>query len=151
MVFLPKIAGMVGLLIGICNMIFTIAWYWVLLAALVYFGIGAVWYSPALFAKQWAKALGRQAGDMGTDPTQAMIVTALTMLVLVMVEAYFVHATGTMGMWRGAYLGAKLWLGFVATTAFVNNSFQSGSKKLYLIDQGYHLVGIVVAGAILAH
>jgi hypothetical protein len=60
-----------------------------------------------------------------------------------------VHVTGTHGAWRGALLGAKLWLGFVATTALVNNSFQSGSKKLFAIDQGYHLVGIVLAGLIL--
>jgi hypothetical protein len=132
-------------------MIFGIAWYWVLLAAVVYFGIGAAWYSPALFGKQWAKELGRKPGDMGANAGQAMVVTFLTMLVLVMTEAYFVHATGTQGMWRGFYLGVKLWLGFAATTALVNNSFQSSSKKLYAIDQGYHLVGIALAGAILAH
>lgn len=132
-------------------MLFGIAWYWVLLAAIVYFAIGAAWYSPALFAKQWAKELGRKVGDMGANATQAMVLTFLTMVVLVTVEAYFVHATGTQGMWRGAYLGLKLWLGFASTTALVNNSFQGSSRKLLAIDQGYHLVGIALAGAILAH
>jgi hypothetical protein len=131
-------------------MIFGIGWLWVLLAALVYFVLGAVWYSPPLFAKQWAKEVGKKMGDM-SNAQQAMLVTGLTMLVLVMVEAYFVHATGVQGAWGGFKLGVKLWFGFAATTALINNSFQGASKRLYAIDQGYHLLGIALAGAILAH
>jgi hypothetical protein len=131
-------------------MLYGIQWWQLLLAVLVYFGIGAVWYSKPLFAKQWAHELGKKVGDMGDNVKVAMITTFLAMVVLVLVEGYFIQATGTHGAWRGAYLGAKLWLGFAATTALVNSSFQSSSKKLYAIDQGYHLVGIVLAGAILA-
>lgn len=82
----------------------------------------------------------------------AMAVTILAILVLVCIEAYLISATNAGGMeLRGAYLGLKLWLGFTATTALINNVFQNGSKKLFAIDQGYHLVGMVLAGAILAH
>jgi hypothetical protein len=129
---------------------FGISLWWVLLAAVVYFAIGALWYSPVLFAKQWASELGKKMGDMG-DAKTSMIVTFLAMLVLVLVEAYFISVTGTHGAMRGAYLGAKIWVGFIATTALVNNTFQGASKKLFAIDQGYHLVGLVVAGFILVH
>jgi hypothetical protein len=124
-------------------------WWQIALAVLAYFAIGALWYSPALFGKQWARELGKQVGDMG-NPRNAMIVTFLAMVLLVLIEAYFVSATGTETPFRGALLGAKLWLGFVATTALINNVFQNGSRKLFAIDQGYHLVGLVLAGAILA-
>jgi hypothetical protein len=132
-------------------MLYGIAWYWVLLAVVVYFGAGAVWYSNALFAKAWAKELGKKVEDMkGQSMTVApMVTTFLAMVVLVLVEAYFIQATSTHGAWRGAYLGLKLWLGFAFTTALVNHSFQQGSRKLFAIDQGYHVVGIVLAGAIL--
>ncbi len=125
--------------------------WWVLLAAVVYFAIGAVWYSPVMFAKQWAAELGRKTGDMGANAQSAMVITFLCMVVLVFVDAYLVHRTGTFGFMRGAFLGAKIWLGFVATSALVNRSFQNSSIKLYVIDQGYHLVGIVLATGILAH
>ena len=125
-------------------------WY-VLLAAVVYFVIGAAWYSPVMFSKQWAKELGRKAGDMGKDPGTAMVITFLSIVVLSLVAAYLVHSTGTFGFMRGAFLGAKLWLGFVATTALVNRSFQGSSMRLFGIDQGYHLVGIVLATGIIAH
>ena len=131
-------------------MVFGNSIWWVLLAVVVYFGVGALWYSPMLFAKQWAHELSKKMGDMG-DARTSMIMTFLAMLVLVIIEAYFVNATATTGWWRGFYLGLKLWLGFVATTALVNNTFQGASKKLFAIDQGYHLIGIALAGAILAH
>lgn len=124
-------------------------WWQLLLAVIVYFAVGSVWYSPVLFAKVWAQELGKKMGDMG-DAQTAMLVTFGAMIVLVLVEAYIVEATGTAGAWRGAYLGAKLWLGFTATTALINNVFQGSSKKLFAIDQGYHLVGMVLAGLILA-
>jgi len=124
-------------------------WWQLLLAVVVYFVVGSVWYSPALFAKAWARELGKKMGDMG-DAQTAMLTTLGAMIVLVIIEAYFVNATGTTGAWRGAYLGAKLWLGFTATTALINNVFQGASKKLFAIDQGYHLVGMVLAGLILA-
>ena len=33
-------------------------WLAVIVAAVAMFGLGAVWYSPALFVNQWAKAAG---------------------------------------------------------------------------------------------
>jgi hypothetical protein len=131
-------------------MFYGISLLWMVLATIVYFGIGAVWYSPVMFAKQWSEEIKRKKVEMSMAPS-AMVTTFVCMLVLVAVEAYLVHATGTVGVIRGAYLGFKLWIGFVATTALVNSTFQGGSKRLFAIDQGYHLVGIVLAGAILAH
>jgi hypothetical protein len=99
-------------------MLYGVQWWQLLLAVLVYFGIGAAWYSTAMFAKPWARELGKKLGDMG-DPRTAMVVTFLAMVLLALVEAYFIDATGTHGAYRGALLGAKLWLGFVATTALL--------------------------------
>jgi hypothetical protein len=86
-----------------------------------------------------------------TVAASAMATTIACIVVLVLLEAYLVRTIGVVGWLGGLVFGFKLWLGFAATTALINSSFQSGSKKLYLIDQGYHLVGIALAGAILAH
>ena len=131
-------------------MVFGISCWWLILAIAVYFGVGAIWYSPQVLAKQWLKELGKSRADI-ESPGAAMIATLAAIVVLVTIEAYFVNATGTSTWLRGAYLGAKLWLGFALTTALINNAFQGASKKLLLIDQGYHFIGIVLAGAILAH
>src|SRR4051812_48408947 len=117
-------------------MVFGISFWWVLLSVVVYFGIGAVWYSPVMFSKMWMEEIKRKKSEM-TMAATAMVATFLSMVVLVLVETYLVHATGTAGWLAGAHLGLLLWLGFTATTALVNSSFQGGSKKLYAIDQGY--------------
>ena len=130
-------------------MIFDISIVWILVAAMVYFAVGALWYSPPLFGKTWMKLVGRKKN--ANTPVAEMVLAFMAILLIVAVEAYIVQATNTPNAWRGAYLGAKLWLGFVATTALINNAFQGARKKLYLIDQGYHLVGFVLAGAILAY
>lgn len=130
-------------------MIFEVSIWRIIAAVVVYFGIGAIWYSPLLFAKAWMAELGKKKADLA-GAQAAMIVTFVAMVVLVLVEAYVVSATMTEGIWNGAKLGILLWLGFAGTTGLINNAFQGASKKLYAIDQGYHLLGIVVAGAILA-
>jgi len=132
-------------------MVFNVSVWWVGLATIVYFALGAIWYSPVLFMKAWQAEIKKKQSEMSMAGS-AMLATLLAILVLVCVEAYLINVTNTTGMaLRGAYLGFKLWIGFVGTTAIINNVFQNGSKKLYVIDQGYHLLGIVLAGAILAH
>jgi hypothetical protein len=125
-------------------------WY-VLLATVVYFAIGSVWYSPVMFVKQWRAELPTKKNGMDTNLQTAMLIGFLCTLILVFVETYFISVTGTTTVARGAFLGAKLWLGFVGTTALINSMYAGGSKKLLAIDQGYHLVGIVVAGAIIGY
>jgi len=121
----------------------------VVLAAVVYFVVGWVWYSPVLFAKPWMKAIGKKQAEMSMAPS-AMATTFVTILVLVLAEAYILSSTNITGFLGGAYLGAALAIGFVATTALINSVFQSRNRNLFLIDQGYHFVGIVLVGAILA-
>lgn len=123
---------------------------WIILAAVVYFGIGAVWYSPLLFMKPWQAEIKKKQVE-STMATPAMAVTAAAILVLVMVESYVIQAFGINGLSEAFKVGVLLWFGFVATTSLVNNVFQNGSKKLYAIDQGYHLVGMIVAALILTH
>jgi len=40
-------------------------------------------------------------------------------------------------------------LGFSAMTSFTTSTFEDRPLKLFLIDSGYNLVGLVIAGAIL--
>lgn len=131
-------------------MVFGISAWWVLAAVIVYFAAGALWYSPLMFSKLWQAEIKKKAGDVKMTASP-MVITFLAMAVLVVFLAYLMHATNTTGVWRSAYLALKVWLGFVATTALINNVFQNASKKLFAIDQGYHLVGILLAAIVLAH
>ena len=50
----------------------------------------------------------------------------------------------------GALTGFWAWLGLVATTTAINGVFQGKSWNLWLIDNGYLLLSLVVIGAIVA-
>ena len=86
--------------------------WWVVLAAVVYFAIGSLWYSPVLFVKPWMKAQGfNRDGAMGKGFAKLMIASFFLTVILVLIEAYFIHIMKSPTALNGASLGAKLWLG----------------------------------------
>jgi hypothetical protein len=131
--------------------IYGISLGWIILAAVVYFAIGSLWYSPAGFIKPWMKELGIKAEGPMKGLAPLLVKSFIFTLILVLVEAYFVHITKSPSWMNGAYLGIKIWVGFIATTTLINAVYEKRSMKLWAIDQGYHLVGLTIAGAILVH
>jgi len=126
-----------------------INWWAVLVAAGVNMVVGAVWYSPMLFAKQWAKLTGRKMNEMGDGSTSYLITTAGA-LIQGLILSYIIGWSGVSTAMKGAYLGLLIWLGFVAITQGVNTVFAGTRKKLWAINVGYFLVVLVINGAILA-
>lgn len=122
----------------------------VVVAALVNMVVGAVWYSPAMFAKQWSKLAGVKAADMGKDASSAYAITTAGALVQAWILTHFVQWAGATTVSEGAIVGFMLWLGFVAITQGVNTVFAGTRKKLWAINTGYFLVVLVVTGALLA-
>ena len=125
----------------------------VLVAAIAVFILGAVWYSPALFAKKWMSLQGKTEAEMKAGvhlPMAAMLfISFLCGLVLTLALAVLLHHYSQMNAMRGAMIGALSWLGFVAATSFTTSLFSSRPTRLWLIDAGYHLASLVVAGMIL--
>ena len=127
----------------------------VLVTAIVHFGIGGLWYSPLLFGNAWIKAMDLAAGQMEVLKAKAMARRAYVLvffgtLVMAFVTAYmvdFAHATTLRG---GLETGFWLWLGYIATFSLTGIAFEGKSFKLYLINNGYQLLGLLIMGAILA-
>lgn len=122
----------------------------VLVAAVINMVVGAVWYSSAMFAKEWTKLTGVKAADMGKDAGSAYALTTVGALAQAWIMAHFVYWANATTVSEGAVVGFMLWLGFVAITQGVNTIFAGGRKKLWAINTGYFLVVLVVNGALLA-
>lgn len=132
-------------------MIFGVSIFWILLAVVVYMVLGALWYSPVLFAGAWMKELGKKKADlMGGSPFTYMI-PALGAAIITLTLAYLGQSLGLTGWVNGAMLGFQMWFAFAATTSLTNRVFQGNSMRLFAIDLGYHLAGFVLAGAIVLH
>ncbi len=122
----------------------------IIVAAVAAMAIGAAWYSPILFAKQWMKLVDKSEADLKKNANQGYLLTAVAWLVVAYILAHFVSYTNADTISTGAITGFWAWLGFVATTGAINTAFSGRPWKLWLIDNGYHLVALIVMGAIIA-
>lgn len=123
----------------------------VLIAAIVYFAIGGLWYSQSLFGKAWSSALGKKMSDFSSDARRnSMVAMAVAALILNYFLAMFVGFAGANTWMDGVTVGFYVWLGFVATAVLSTYMFEGRSMKLYYLFAGYQLVGLLVSGAILA-
>ncbi|HSX41671.1 MAG TPA: DUF1761 domain-containing protein [Candidatus Saccharimonadales bacterium] len=121
----------------------------VIVAAAINMVVGYLWYSKALFAEAWSKAVGKKMEDM-SGGGQGYALTTVGALVQAWILGLLVHWRGADSLWLGAKVGFLVWLGFVATTYATSYIFESRPKKLYYINVGYFLVVLVINGALLA-
>ena len=124
----------------------------VVVSALLYWALGAVWYTafskPFVALMRWTpEQVARvEAEGPGREIGVALLVSLLTSYVL----AHFVKFTGAETASKGAQTAFWLWLGFVLTTNLNTVLFESRPLGLYLINSGYHFVGLLAMGAVLA-
>lgn len=136
----------------------TINYLAVLVAGIVIFVLGGLWYSPVLFARRWIALQGRTeeqeraqaaAANMPLMYLSAFICGFVTAWVLAMILAH-VGTSLNLNAAHGALIGFMCWLGFAATTSYATALFSGTPKQLWLINSSYNLVSFVLAGMILA-
>ena len=120
-------------------------------ATVLTFALGALWYSPLLFAKPWMAGHGYtpdQVKEMqaGMGPTYAISFLSWLVMatVLALVAPHFGEGVGAM-----LHMGVLLWLGFSATVGLTNNRFSDKPLSLWLIDAGYQIGSIVIMAVVL--
>lgn len=118
----------------------------VVIAAVVGFVASALWYKA--FGNAWLMAQGRAPGDTTPKPGPFVVAGVAQLLMAFMLAGVLGHL-GQINLQNGIIGAAFLWLGFVATTIAVNDSFQGSKVTLTLIDAGHWLVVLVLMGAII--
>lgn len=126
---------------------FEINWLAVVICLILSFALGALWHS-VLFNKTWTADSGTiyNKSNHG-NPTVIFGLSALLNLLLIVGLAMFVgQHTNFLG---GALKGLFVSLTWVATSIGVTYIFVGRSFRLFLIDAGYYLVFMTIAGMIL--
>ena len=123
-------------------------------SAVAYWVLGALWYSPLLFASPFIALKGWTPEQLAAIQSQSHAgeigMAFVTSLLLAYVLAHFVKFTGAETARTGALTAFWLWLGVVVTTNLVTVIFEQRPLGLFLINNGYHLVGMLGMGALLA-
>ena len=129
-------------------------WLAVLVAALAYFAIGALWYAPPVFGRVWAAAGDIAIPEPGTRPNPAIYVTPLVGSVLSAIAlAMIAKASDTDTFEEGIVLGLVVAIGFAISIALVTAQFETGKPKPMVwgaVNAGYHVVGNLLAATIVA-
>ena len=128
---------------------FDVNWLAVLVAALVKFAIGGVWYSPPVFGPRWGALVGVTPDASKARMAAAMITDLAASIVLAWVLANVLKFTGAVGMMPGARVSFFLWLGFAATPLLSTTVYEGRPFALFAINAGYWLVAMLVMGALI--
>jgi hypothetical protein len=128
----------------------TINWWAVITAAVAYMALGALWYSPALFAAAWMKGIGKTKEQLAAGFTPLVFVWALffSFMAAYGIGRIFV-LIGLSSVWDGIVLGLLAGTCFVLPTMGVNDIFEQRPCRLCFINVLYHIAGFVLIGVII--
>jgi len=124
-------------------------WWAILVATLIQFFLGALWYS-LLFAKPWMALTGHTPGERPKGAVLSMIGSFFGGLILCFMLAHLVVWIGASDFGFGAFIGFVCWLGFVAVPLFSETLYERRSFKLFAINSGYWLASLLISGGLLA-
>ena len=126
-------------------------WLAVLIGALAYFFLGAIWYS-ALFRNAWIKATGVNANDPNARKGFAgiMIASFITILITSIGLALIITRVGPGGWMTGCKIGLIAGVCFSAATICNSYLYEKRPIALSTINSLYNIVGCVLAGIIIA-
>jgi hypothetical protein len=122
----------------------------VLVSAVALWVLGALWYSPVLFAKPWMAMVAFPKEGKKNAMLTGMISSLIGDILLAFILAHIILWSGADSFGRGAFIGFIVWLGFFAATAFPQGIYEGRPFKLFAINTGYMLVGLVLIGGLLA-
>jgi hypothetical protein len=120
----------------------------VLVCGVASLALGAIWYSPFLFAKAWQRAAGL-SDEQAKSGNMAMIfgLTFVLSLIAAYVFGMFLgHAMPLAGSVGAGFAAGLCW---VAAAFGINYLFERRPRGLWLINGGYHTLQFTLFGLIL--
>lgn len=131
------------------ELISSINWLSVIVATLIYFFLGALWYSPVMFAKKWMELRNIKESDIDGPNPVIFIYSFILQFIAVASLALFITAMGISTAFNGAIIGFGAGAGILFALAGTTGIFSELKMQLHFLDSGYHVVGLTIAGIIL--
>jgi hypothetical protein len=126
----------------------------VIVATLVHYILGGLWYSPLLFGNKFLQLINWSPEKVRQVESQShvkeLVIAFVLSLILVYILAHFIQYTKATSAMEGIQTAFWLWLGFIVTTQAPTVIFEGRSFGLFLINVAYQFVGCALAGVILA-
>jgi hypothetical protein len=127
-----------------------INWIAVLVGAIGYFALGAIWYS-FLFQKKWIALSGinMDAPNAKKGVATIMIASFIMMFINVVGLAILAEYMGLKGWQHGFHLGLLTGVCFACTSMAINMLYEKKPLGLFFINGGYQLLGNIIAAIVI--
>jgi hypothetical protein len=122
----------------------------VLVAALANHLIAFIWYA-AIFGKLWQRLTGIK--DMKPAPMNIVLVLAGSFLLSYVLDHAIIFGGAYLkmsGIGAGLMCGFFNWLGFIAPVTLTTKIYENKPWGLWLLDNAFWLISLLVMGAILS-
>lgn len=129
-------------------------WLAVLVGAVIYFALGALWYSPVLFGRAWQRSIGwdpeRTPPEM--SPT-TYIVPFLGYVVMSVAVGMLAAALSSDTLAEGIVLGLVLGVGLSLMHTLIDANFDPNKPEpwtWFAINGSYHAIGLLIVAVIVS-
>lgn len=123
----------------------------IVLAVVANMIIGALWYSPLLFANVWMKSLGKTREELhSSNPNIGYGFTTLAGIITAIILSLVITMLDSVTVGGGALIGFLAGAGIASARELSPTFFEGRKYTLFFISAGYHIVSLTVMGAIIA-
>ena len=128
----------------------------VILAFIVSFISGAIWFGPKTFYPIWMKAKGNTSGQLTTSQNKPVLLfggTILGVLIQTLTLALIINSLGKnieIDILGGAGIGFALGVGISMFSSLSHRLFGGESLKVWVIETANDALNLTIAGAIIA-
>lgn len=126
----------------------------IVVAALAVMVLGALWYSPLLFGRIWAKLSDINEKKMAAmkrgNVIRSYVFSCIGTILMLYVVAHFILYLDVEGIVESFQFAFWLWVGLVAPTHLGIVLWEGKPLALYLLNTGYYLVALLIGSSILA-
>ena len=121
-----------------------------LLATLLYFVLGAFWFTA--FRQAWLDGIGRtmqQLAATGRSPFFIYAIALVGTFILALFLSWLIQITGHQTTKGGIFIAVVTWIGVVLPTWSTEYAFEARGLRILVINTGYILTGMIIMGAVL--
>lgn len=133
-------------------------WLAILVATLVAFVAGAIWFGPKTFYPIWWKLMGKEAVVPESGSGREMVVifgstfiAALTQSITVAIVIHLASAgDDAFGPLQGALVGSLLGFGLAAASSLSHRLFAGHGFRVWILEVGSDILNLTLMGLVIA-
>lgn len=123
----------------------------VLVAIILNMVLGMLWYSPLMFGNLWLKLIGKTAEEISKEESsQAMKWAFVPAVVSSLSLALILGFLNAQSALDGIVIATVVAVGFIGMSHLNLVLFESRSLKLTILNTGYSLASLILAGIVLS-